>query len=412
MTGASPLGDLRVVEFAGLGPGPFAAMLLADAGADVLRVDRHRRAVDGGALVRGRPRLELDLKTASGLATARSLVRAADVVIEGFRPGVMEAARPGSPGVPRRQPAVGLRPYDGVGAGRTARPPARSRHQLPGADRRVEVDRPAGHAPVPPLNLVADYGGGGMMLAFGIVTALVERSTSGRGQVVDAAMVDGVSLLMTGVWSRAAQGRWPGAPGTNDLDSGAPFYDVYATCDGEYMAVGSVEPQFWQRLLQGLGLEGQLPEQWDRPSWPRMKKSIADAFATRSRAEWTAVFDRLDACVTPVLSMSEAALDPHLSERGTLVDVDGATSPAPAPRLSRTPFALREPDSAAAVLRRWRLRVRLGPPRGLSPAPRGGRRRARLTRRAPPRQSHPSGARLTGRPGGIRERRPGAHPGR
>jgi alpha-methylacyl-CoA racemase len=204
---------------------------------------------------------------------------------------------------------------------------------------------------------VADYGGGGMTLAFGIVTALVERATSGRGQVIDAAMVDGVSLLMTGVWSRVAQGRWPGEPGAKDLDSGAPFYDVYATRDGEYMAVGSVEPQFWQRLLAGLGLEGQLPEQWDRPTWPRMKRSIADAFATRSRAEWTAVFDRLDACVTPVLSVSEAALDPHLTERGTLVDVDvdGVTSSAPAPRLSRTPFALRKPDAAAAVLRRWRV---------------------------------------------------------
>ncbi len=364
MTGASPLGDLRVVEFAGLGPGPFAAMLLADAGADVLRVDRHRRAVDGGALVRGRPRLELDLKTASGLATARSLVRAADVVIEGYRPGVMERLGLGPRECLADNPRLVYGRMTGWGqAGPRARQPGHDINYL-GLTGALRSIARLGHAPVPPLNLVADYGGGGMMLAFGIVTALVERSTSGRGQVVDAAMVDGVSLLMTGVWSRAAQGRWPGEPGANDLDSGAPFYDVYATCDGEYMAVGSVEPQFWQRLLQGLGLEGQLPEQWDRPSWPRMKKSIADAFATRSRAEWTAVFDRLDACVTPVLSMSEAALDPHLSERGTLVDVDGATSPAPAPRLSRTPFALREPDSAAAVLRRWRVSSPDGSGRG------------------------------------------------
>ena len=302
MTGAPPLGDLRVVEFAGLGPGPFAAMLLADAGADVLRVDRHRRAVDGGALVRGRPRLELDLKTASGLATARSLARAADVVIEGYRPGVMERLGLGPRECLADNPRLVYGRMTGWGqAGPRARQPGHDINYL-GLTGALRSIARLGHAPVPPLNLVADYGGGGMMLAFGIVTALVERSTSGRGQVVDAAMVDGVSLLMTGVWSRAAQGRWPGEPGANDLDSGAPFYDVYATCDGEYM--------------------------------------------------------------TPVLSMSEAALDPHLSERGTLVDVDGATSPAPAPRLSRTPFALRAPDSAAAVLRRWRVSSPDGSGRG------------------------------------------------
>ena len=302
MTGAPPLGDLRVVEFAGLGPGPFAAMLLADAGADVLRVDRHRRAVDGGALVRGRPRLELDLKTASGLATARSLARAADVVIEGYRPGVMERLGLGPRECLADNPRLVYGRMTGWGqAGPRARQPGHDINYL-GLTGALRSIARLGHAPVPPLNLVADYGGGGMMLVFGIVTALVERSTSGRGQVVDAAMVDGVSLLMTGVWSRAAQGRWPGEPGANDLDSGAPFSDVYATCDGEYM--------------------------------------------------------------TPVLSMSEAALDPHLSERGTLVDVDGATSPVPAPRLSRTPFALRAPDSAAAVLRRWRVSSPDGSGRG------------------------------------------------
>ena len=290
------------MEFAGLGPGPFAAMLLADAGADVLRVDRHRRAVDGGALVRGRPRLELDLKTASGLATARSLARAADVVIEGYRPGVTERLGLGPRECLADNPRLVYGRMTGWGqAGPRARQPGHDINYL-GLTGALRSIARLGHAPVPPLNLVADYGGGGMTLAFGIVTALVERSTSGRGQVVDAAMVDGVSLLMTGVWSRAAQGRWPGEPGANDLDSGAPFYDVYATCDGEYM--------------------------------------------------------------TPVLSMSEAALDPHLSERGTLVDVDGATSPAPAPRLSRTPFALRAPDSAAAVLRRWRVSSPDGSGRG------------------------------------------------
>ena len=352
MTGASPLGDLRVVEFAGLGPGPFAAMLLADAGADVLRVDRHRRAVDGGALVRGRPRLELDLKTASGLATARSLVRAADVVIEGYRPGVMERLGLGPRECLADNPRLVYGRMTGWGqAGPRARQPGHDINYL-GLTGALRSIARLGHAPVPPLNLVADYGGGGMMLAFGIVTALVERSTSGRGQVVDAAMVDGVSLLMTGVWSRAAQGRWPGEPGANDLDSGAPFYDVYATCAVSTWRWAASSRCSGSGCSRVSGWKGSCPSSGiGRPGRgePVDRRRVRHP---QPRGVDGGVQHRLDASYRA--EHVQAALHPHLSERGTLVDVDGATSPAPAPRLSRTPFALREPDSAAAVPGRWR----------------------------------------------------------
>jgi alpha-methylacyl-CoA racemase len=215
-----------------------------------------------------------------------------------------------------------------------------------------------GEAPVPPLNLVGDYGGGGMLLAFGVLAALHERHASGRGQVVDAAMVDGVGLLMASVWNRAAGGRWSAEPGTNDIDTGAPFYDVYRTADGEYMAVGSVEPQFYARLLDGLGLDpATAADQWDRDRWPATKAAFARAFATRTRAEWTAVFADRDACVTPVLSMAEASHDPHVAQRRMLEADRAAHRPAPAPRLGRTPLrragGVPGDTTTDAVLARW-----------------------------------------------------------
>lgn len=351
-----PLAGVRVVEFAGLGPGPFATMLLADAGADALRIDRPGQAKDGGALVRGRPRLELDLKGDDGRRTAAALVSRADVVIEGFRPGVMERLGLGPDDCLAANPRLIYGRMTGWGQdGPRAHQPGHDINYL-GLTGALRSMARHGQAPVPPLNVVADYGGGGMMLAFGVLTALHERATSGRGQVVDAAMVDGVSLLMTGIWSRAAQGRWNGEPGTNELDTGAPFYDVYATADDAYMAVACIEPQFWRRMLAVLGLdEAELPNQWDRSAWPRMKKTIADVFASRTRADWTAIFDDVDACVTPVLSMGEAPGDPHLRQRGTLVEVEGTNGPAPAPRLSRTPLRLRTADTAEEVLRRWEV---------------------------------------------------------
>lgn len=365
MSGNGPLAGLKVVEFAGLGPGPFAAMLLADAGADVIRVDRPAGPVDGGALTRGRPWLGLDLKSSEGLVAALDLVRRADVLIEGFRPGVMERLDLGPDRCLAENPGLVYGRMTGWGQdGPRAREAGHDINYLALTGALRSIAR-RGEAPVPPLNLVGDYGGGGMMLAFGVVTALLERRTSGRGQVVDAAMVDGVSLLMTGIWSRAAQGRWSDVPGTNDIDTGAPFYDVYATADGEYMAVGSIEPQFWARLLTGLGLE--LPDQWDRARWPAMKAEIGVAFATRTRAEWTAVFAELDACVTPVLSLAEAPQDEHLAARGTLETHETGPQPAAAPRLGRTPLRARAAGPVAEALERW------GVTRDASTAPAGAR---------------------------------------
>ncbi|MDL5155607.1 CaiB/BaiF CoA transferase family protein [Actinomycetospora termitidis] len=357
-----PLDGIRVVEFGGLGPAPFAAMVLADAGADVVRIDRPAGPVDGGALLRGRPWIGLDLKADAGLATARALVDRADVLLEGFRPGVME--RLGLGPEPCRAANPGLVYGRMTGWGQDGPRAHQAGHDinylaLTGALRSIAR---RGEAPVPPLNLVGDYGGGGMLLVVGVLTALLARGRDGRGQVVDAAMVDGVSLLMTGVWSRAAQGRWQGEPGTNDIDTGAPFYDVYATADGEYMAVGSIEPAFWRALLEGLGIDpAEVGEQWDRARWPHTKERLAAAFATRTRAEWTERFDRVDACVTPVLHMAEAARDEHLTARGTLVpDGDGHPGPAPAPRLGGTPLAAVEPADLDSVLRRWDVATPVG----------------------------------------------------
>ncbi|MBN9113552.1 MAG: CoA transferase [Pseudonocardia sp.] len=344
-----PLQGIRVAEFVGLGPGPFAAMLLADGGADVLRIDRPRSPVDGGALTRGRPVLNLDLKKDAGRGL--EIVRAADVLIEGFRPGVMERLGLGPDDCRAANPGLIYGRMTGWGQeGPRAQQAGHDINYL-GLTGALRSFARAGQAPVPPLNVVADYGGGGLLLAFGILAALQARTTTGRGQVVDAAMVDGVSLLMTGIWSRRAQGRWPGKPGHNELDTGAPFYDVYATSDGCYMPVGSIEPQFWARLQQGLGID--LPDQWDRARWPEMKQIVAEAFATRTRAEWTTVFDPLDACVTPVLDLAEAPQDAHLAARGTLVSAPDGPQPAAAPRLSETPFAPGSPDDVEETLARW-----------------------------------------------------------
>ncbi|WP_431919191.1 CaiB/BaiF CoA transferase family protein [Amycolatopsis tucumanensis] len=330
-----PLNGLRVVEFAGLGPAPFAAMMLADAGAEVVRIDRPGSERDGGILDRGRRTLHLDLKADDGLTRARELITSADVLIEGFRPGVMERLGLG----PRACAELNPRLVYGrmTGWGQDGPLAAKAGHDInylavTGALRSIAR---RGQAPVPPLNLVGDYGGGGMLLAFGLLAALRERDATGRGQVVDAAMVDGASLLMSGIWQRVADGRWQPEPGTNDIDTGAPFYDVYETADGEYLAVGSMEPQFYERLVRALGLDPvQLPDQWDRESWPATKKLFAEIFAGRTRAEWAAVFEPLDACVTPVLSMAEAAADEHLAARSTLRVRGNRVEPAPAPRIS------------------------------------------------------------------------------
>jgi alpha-methylacyl-CoA racemase len=328
-----------VVEFAGMGPGPFAAMLLADAGADVVRIERRGAVAARGPLARGRTIVHLDLKADEDLAEAWSLISAADVLTEGFRPGVMERLGLGPEPCLARNPRLVYGRM--TGWGRTGPLADTAGHDINYLAVTGALDTIVGRdgTPVPPLNLVADLGGGGMLLVFGILAALHERHTSGRGQVVDAAMVDGVSLLMAGVWGRLAEGRWAAPPGGNYLDGGAPFYAVYPTSDGRFMAVGCLEPSFYAKLVEGLGLNpADLPEQWEQARWPELRARIAERFATRTRDEWTAIFDGTDACVTPVRTLSEAPHDPHLVARGTLLQRDGNVYPAAAPRLSRTPL--------------------------------------------------------------------------
>jgi alpha-methylacyl-CoA racemase len=358
-TGASgPLTGIRVVELAGLGPAPYACMLLADLGADVLRLDR-----PGGAtydvLDRGRRSVTLDLKKAGAADLVLRLVEAADVLVEGFRPGVAERLGVGPDACLARNPRLVYARMTGWGqdgplAGRVG-------HDINYASvtgALAAIGEP-GRKPVPPLNLVADFGGGSMFLLAGVLAALVERSASGRGQIVDAAMVDGVTSLLSMTYGFRAAGAWRDQRGSNLLDGGAPFYDTYACADGGYVAVGALEPQFWAVVVDTLALQD-APEQYDAARWPELRGLLTDAFLTRTRDEWAAVFEGLDACVSPVLALGEAAAHPHVAARGTVIEVDGVPQPAPAPRFSRTPGAVTTPkrrpgEDTRAALQDWGL---------------------------------------------------------
>ncbi len=352
-----PLTGLRVLEFEAIGPGPFAAMMLADMGADVLRVDRPadpglgiERERRHDAMMRGRRSVTIDLKDRDGAAAALLLAERADAIVEGFRPGVMERLGLGPDALLARNPRLVYGRMTGWGQdGPLA---ARAGHDidyiaLTGV---LHAIGRAGEAPVPPLNLVGDFGGGGMLLAFGIACGVIEARASGRGQVVDAAMVDGASLLATMFSGMLAAGQWSETRGVNLLDSGAPWYDTYATGDGKYVAIGAIEAKFYAELLDRLGLDAAaLPAQHDRAGWPELRRRFAERFATRTRAEWCTVFAGSDACFAPVLTFSEARSDPHLAARATMVEVGGITQPAPAPRFSRTPAgALRPPPERGA----------------------------------------------------------------
>jgi alpha-methylacyl-CoA racemase len=356
---SGPLSDLRVLELAGIGPGPFAAMLLSDMGADVIRVARPGDAspIAGGAdaTLRGRTHVEADLKSEQGRELVRALAEAADVVIEGYRPGVMERFGLGPDDLLGRNPRLVYGRMTGYGQDGPLS--ARAGHDINyisiagvlGASRR------AGERPMFPLNLIGDYGGGGMMLALGLVSAVLHSRSSGQGQVVDAAMVEGASLLATIVHGLHGHGLWSDRQGTNMLDSGAHFYEVYETSDGRYMAVGALEPQFYAELLERLELtETEFP-QWDRERWPELKQRFATIFRGRSRDQWTEVFEGSDACVTPVLDLFEAASHPHNQLRGSFGQLDGATLPAPAPRFSATPSTYADGTRASAdeVRARW-----------------------------------------------------------
>ena len=348
-TSAGPLAGLRVLELAGIGPGPFCAMMLADQGATVLRIDRPGAAAPRRAerelLNRGRQSAVLDLKHPRGIDALLRLADVADVLLEGFRPGVTERMGVGPEVCLARNPRLVYARMTGWGQDG---PAAKTAGHDIGYIARTGALHATGRKGGPPqfaANLLGDFGGGGMLMAFGICAALVERGTSGRGQVVDAAIVDGVASLLAMPFMLMAQGFWRDERGVNLLDSGAPWYDVYETADGQWMAVGALEPQFYQALLAGLELTD-LPDRGDPRNWPELRARLAKRFSERTRDEWAAVFAGGDACTEPVLSLTEAAADPHLVAREPYVTAGGVTQPAPAPRFSRTPGALSQPPPA------------------------------------------------------------------
>ena len=337
-----PLDGVRVIEIASLAPAPFGCMVLADLGADVLRVDRADQSgpqarTPADPLVRGRRSVGLNLKDAAGADLLLRLIEDADVLVEGFRPGVAERLGFGPEECARRNPRLVYGRMTGWGQEGPLAPTAGHDIDYIGISGALAPIGRAGERPVPPLNLVGDFGGGGMLLAVGILAALVERERSGLGQVVDAAMVDGSALLTSFMYGMRATGTWQDRRGSNMLDGGAPWYDTYETGDGGYVAVGAIEPQFYAALLDGLGLAGAgLPGQLDPAGWPELRRRFAEVFATRSRDEWAEVFAGTDACVAPVLDMSEAPRHPHAVARNAFIDVGGITQPAPAPRFGRS----------------------------------------------------------------------------
>ncbi|MCX7931455.1 MAG: CoA transferase [Rhodovarius sp.] len=336
-----PLAGLRVIEFAGIGPGPFCGMLLADMGAEVIRIDRPEGppGSPGDPTGRGKRSLALDLKRPAAVAAALRLIEGADGLIEGFRPGVMERLGLGPEVCLARNPRLVYGRITGWGQGGPRA--ATAGHDIT----YIAISGALGaigtaESPLPPLNLVGDYGGGGMLLALGMLAALLHARRSGEGQVVDAAMSEGAALLMAPIYGLRAAGRWGGPRGSNLLDGGAPFYGVYRCADGLHLAVGPIEDAFFAAFLEGLGLAAaDLPPRHDRALWPALRARIAARIAMRERAYWLARFAGSDACVAPVLDMAEAPQEPHNRARGSFFEQAGVVQPAPAPRFSATPSA-------------------------------------------------------------------------
>jgi alpha-methylacyl-CoA racemase len=352
---AGPLTGYRIIEIAGIGPGPFAAMMLADMGAEVIRIER-AQAVRGPApdtpyfdvMQRGRRNVAIDLKHPDGVATLLDLIEHADGLIEGFRPGVMERLGVGPDVCLARNPKLVYGRMTGWGQdGPYAAAAGHDINYISLAGALAHMGR-SGEGPTPPLNLVGDFGGGGMFLAFGVVCALLDAQRGGVGQVVDTAMVDGASTLMSMFWAFKAVGLFDEKNrGTNLLDTGAHFYDVFRCADGEYVSIGSIESQFYAELLRLTGLDSdpEFSHQMDKSQWPHLKIRLAEVFASKTRAEWCEIMEMTDVCFAPVLTMSEASQHPHNVARHTFIDIAGVTQPAPAPRFSRSVPAVPTPPA-------------------------------------------------------------------
>jgi alpha-methylacyl-CoA racemase len=364
-----PLAGIKVIEMVGIGPCPFAAMMLADMGAEVIRIDRKTKpgadnpfpmlGTKFDVMARGRRSLALDLKHPEAREVVLQLVEQADILIEGFRPGVMERLGLGPDACQARNPKLVFGRITGWGQhGPLSQAAGHDLNYIALSGMLHAMGR-ADTPPSPPLNLVGDFGGGAMMLAFGVVCAALEARTSGKGQVVDAAMTDGAALLGAMMYGLRAFGSWNDGREANMLDGGAPFYDTYACRDGKFLSVGAIEPQFYAQLLALSGAtDPEFAKQWSQKRWPGLKAKFAALFATRTRDDWCALLEGSDACVAPVLDMAEAPLHPHNQARGAFIEIDGVTQPAPAPRFSRTApvagqAACAPGQHSAAVLADW-----------------------------------------------------------
>lgn len=351
-TASGPLSGLRVIEFAGIGPGPFACMLLSDMGADVVTIDRPNRQLGDRNNITGRGRSVVlaDLKDPTACEEVMALLEQADVLIEGFRPGVMERLGFGPEVVAARNPRLVYGRMTGWGQhGPLAQAAGHDLNYIALAGA-LHAIGPAGGAPTPPLNLVGDYGGGSLYLIVGILAALHEAKRSGLGQVVDAAMTDGVISLMSNFVSHARRGLFKEERGSNLLDGGAPYYRTFETADGQHVSIGPIEPQFFKDLCERVGLPTALHgSQLDRARWPEMHTEFERIFRSKRRDEWVALLEGTDVCFAPVLPLSEVARHPHNLARQAFVDVDGVSHPAPAPRFSRTPSAIQGPTPAEAT---------------------------------------------------------------
>ncbi len=359
--GNGPLDGVRIVEISGLGPTPFAAMTLADMGADVIRIARpgapHLLGLEYDILNRGRGFIELDLKSADGRAAAQRLIARADGLIEGMRPGAMERLGLGPDAMARLNPALVYGRMTGWGQDGPLAQSAGHDINYIALSGALHAIGPA-DAPLPPLNLLGDFGGGGIYLAFGMVCALFETRRSGRGQVVDAAITDGTAHLMAMIYSMRQAGRWQDSRAANLLDGAAPFYGTYRCKCGGFVAIGALEPQFYDELIARAGLSGDLPDRNDPQNWPALRALLEAAFLSRTRDEWCREMEATDCCFAPVLRIDEAPEHPHNRARGTFVTVDGHQQPAPAPRLGRTPGRVRParqdvPRDPDEVLAEW-----------------------------------------------------------